>query len=272
MITPIDESVGIDGVRFHARLEGPDGAPGVVLVHSLGTNLKLWDAQIPALVRQYRVLRYDMRGHGGSEAPRGPYTVDLLADDLISLVRYFEIEDAHVVGVSLGALTALAVGLRNEPEVRSIAVCNTRADVAPEFAAAIDARNALIRARGIAAIADTQPAHWLAPSTLSRRPDLTDKVRVMLREVSPEGFEACAEAIKTNTLADHFGAIKLPTLIVASDLDGGFPVEGMRAMQQQIPDSAFSEIRDAGRLANLEQPEAFNAVLLGFLARVNRQR
>lgn len=268
MTNHVEEHVGINGSQLRYRLEGREDAPAVVLAHSLGTDMRLWDAQIPALVSGYRVLRYDARGHGQSDPPAGGVTIELLADDLLDLIDYCDIKRAHVVGVSIGALTALSVALRGHAAVRSIAVCNTRVDVPPEFAQAIDERNALVRAEGLAPLADTQPLNWVSSSTAANRPDLVEKLRAMFLATSPEGFTACAEAVKAGPLADKLDGIKLPALFVASDQDAGLASEVMRAMQARVAGSEFVEIPSAGHLPNFEQPDAFNAALLRFLARV----
>ncbi|MGH6923776.1 MAG: alpha/beta fold hydrolase [Propylenella sp.] len=264
----MDERVSVNGTTLRARVEGKPGAPWVVLVHSLGTGLDLWDPQVAAFGVDYRILRYDMRGHGGSDAPAGSYTMRNLADDLLDLLRHFAIARAHVVGISLGALTALEVAIRQPPEISSIAVCDSRADMPPEFAKAIDDRNRLIREKGMAAIADAMPERWLTPATLQNRPAIADKIRKMVLAASVEGFVGCSEAIKSAGLMDRIGAIRLPSLFVAADQDSGLPIEVMRAMQAKVPGSGFAVIPAASHLSNLEQPEVFNAILLQYLRRV----
>ena len=261
--------IAVAGTRLWVRLEGREDAPVVVLVHSLGTELRLWDEQIPALAASYKVLRYHSRGHGRSEAPSGPYSVDLLASDLLGLLAHFAVQRAHVVGVSLGALTAIAIGLRSPPVVASIAVCDTRTDVSEEFAQAIDARNVFIRANGMEPIARSAPERWLSPITLSSRPDLVEKVSGMVRGASPEGFIACAEAVKTAGLDERLSKIRLPALFVAGTDDPGLPVQVIRNMQRRINGSRFAEIPSAGHLSPMENPAAFNAALLQFLADVD---
>jgi 3-oxoadipate enol-lactonase len=264
----MDERVSVNGTVLRARVEGKPGAPWVVLVHSLGTGLDLWDPQMAAFGDKYRVLRYDMRGHGGSAAPPGPYTMGNLADDLIGLLNHFAIARAHVVGISLGALTALEVAIRQPPEILSIAVCDSRADMPADFAKAIDDRNRLIREKGMAAIADAMAERWLTQATIKNRPVIAEKVKKMVLATSVEGFVGCSEAIKTAGLMERIGAIRLPALFVAADQDAGLPIEVMRAMQAKVPGSGFAVIPAASHLSNLEQPEIFNAILLQHLKRV----
>jgi 3-oxoadipate enol-lactonase len=269
MTNHVEEHVGINGSQLRVRLEGREDAPAVVLAHSLGTDMRLWDAQVPALASNYRVMRYDARGHGQSDTPTGGVTIDLLAGDLLDLIDYWDIKRAHVVGVSLGALTALAVALRGHAAVKSVTVCNTHVHVSEDFAKAIDERNQLVRKEGLAPLADTLPRRWLSPATAAARPDLLEKLRAMLLKTSPEGFMAGAEAVKTNGLSDRLDGIKLPALFVASDQDAGVPADVMRGMQARVASAEFAEIAGAGHLANVDQPDAFNAALLQFLGRIS---
>jgi len=264
-MTSTDERVVVNGTRLHVRLDGPRDAPAVVLAHSLGTELSLWDLQVPALAARYRVVRYDARGHGQSDPPAGPITLDTLAGDLLGLIAHYRIAQAHLVGLSLGALTVLAAALRVEPAVKSIAVCDTRADVPPDFVRSIDERNTIIRAEGLKALTQSQPQKWLSPESVAKRPELVDRVRSMFVKTSAEGFIACTEAVKTSGLSARLGAIKLPALFVAADQDAGLPVEVMRSMAAQVEGSRFTIISGAGHLSNLEQPSEFNAALLAFL-------
>jgi 3-oxoadipate enol-lactonase len=261
----IEQNVNVNGATLHACIEGREGAPWLVLVHSLGTDLRLWDGQTSVFGKEYRVLRYDVRGHGRSSAPKGPYTMDQLGDDLFGLLEHFAVPRAHVVGISLGALTALAVAERNAPQIASIAVCDSRADMPAEFAQAIDERNRLIRKEGMAAIAQPMVERWITPATFAARPEVAEKVRQMVRATSVEGFASCAEAIKANRLLEQLSQIKVPSIFVAADRDAGLPVEVMHWMQQRVPGSRFKVIAGGGHLSNLDQPDAYNDVVLQFL-------
>jgi 3-oxoadipate enol-lactonase len=265
MTSRIEQKVDCNGATLQVCIEGREGAPWLVLIHSLGTDMRLWDGQISALGKEYRILRYDIRGHGKSSAPKGPYTMDQLADDLLGLLAHFGVARAHVVGISLGALTALAVAELNPPQIASIAVCDSRADMPAEFAQAIDERNRLIRKEGMAAIAQPMVERWITRATIAARPEIAEKIRQMVRTASVEGFASCAEAIKANRLLDRLAQIKVPSIFVAADQDAGLPVEVMRQMQQQVPGSRFEIIAGGGHLSNLDQPDAFNSVVLQFL-------
>lgn len=265
MTSRIEQNVNVNGATLHACIEGREGAPWLVLVHSLGTDSQLWDGQTSVFGKEYRVLRYDIRGHGHSSAPKGPYTMDQLGDDLFGLLAHFAIPRTHVVGISLGALTALAVAERNAPQIASIAVCDSRADMPVEFAQAIDERNRLIRKEGMAAIAQAMVERWITPATIAARPEVAEKVRQMVKKASVEGFASCTEAIKSNRLLERLSQIKVPSIFVAADQDAGLPIEVMQRMQQNVPGSRLAVIAGGGHLSNLDQPDAFNRLVLEFL-------
>jgi 3-oxoadipate enol-lactonase len=265
MTTHFEGKLPVNGTQLHARLEGREGAPVVALLNSLATDLGVWDRQVPALALHYRVLRYDVRGHGRSDAPRGPYTMAMLSDDLFALLTHFKAGRAHVVGVSLGGLIAMAAALARPADLASIAVCDSRADMPPEFARGIDDRNVLVREKGIHAIADMMVGRWFTQATLAAKPDYLETIRAMIRGTSIEGFTGCAEAIKLSGLRARVAQIRVPALFVVGDQDAALPVELMQAMQAEVPGACFAKIEGAGHLANFEQPERFNAALLGFL-------
>jgi len=259
------KTVDSNGTKLHVQIDGPEGAPWVVLIHSLGANAALFDGQAAALAQQYRVLRYDMRGHGKSAAPRGPYSMNVLTDDLFGLFSRFKIARTHVVGVSLGALTALAAAQRNAPQIASIVFCSARVDLSPKFVKMIDDRNRVVRDQGMNSIAKLMAMRWLAPATFSGRPDVARKVEEMVRTTPVEGFVACAEAIKTHRVTERLTAVKVPSLFIAGDQDPSLSTEAMHRVQVTVPHSSFSVLIGASHLANLDQPHSFNVVLGNFL-------
>ncbi len=255
----------VNGVRLHYRLDGPDGAPMVALVNSLGTDLTMWEPQVAALARRYRVLRHDTRGHGGSVTPPGPYTMDMLADDVLGLVSHVGAARYFVVGISLGGLEALAVGLRHPPGLAGIAICDSRIDVPPEGAKAMDDRVRLARAQGMTPIAEAMVQRWFTPPTLAAKPAYLEAVRHMLLATSVEGFAGCTDAIKHSGLSDRVAALRVSALLIAGDQDAALPIDLMRDVQSLMPGALAAVIPGAGHLSNLEQPTAFNEALLGFL-------
>jgi len=265
MSGPVDDEIAVNGVRLHFRFEGPDGAPVVALVNSLGTDLAMWEPQIPALTRRYRVLRHDTRGHGRSAAPPAPYAMGALADDVLGLVSHVGAERFHVVGISLGGLEALAVALRQPRGLAGIAICDSRIDVPPEGTLAIDERVRLVREQGMKPLADAMIQRWFTAATLAARPAYIDAVHRMLLGTSVEGFAGCAAAIRDSGLSARVAALRLPMLFLVGDQDVALPVALMQQVQSQVPGAQSAIIQGAGHLSNLERPEAFNEALLAFL-------
>lgn len=258
----------VNGILLHYRLDGPEGAPVIALVNSLGTDLTMWEPQVGALAERHRVLRHDTRGHGKSAAPPGPYTIDMLTDDVLGLVAHTGAMRFYVVGISLGGLEALAVGLRQPPGLAGIAICDSRLDVPSESAKAMDDRTQLARERGMAPIAEAMIERWFTPPTLAAKPAYLDTVRQMLLATSVEGFTGCISAIKDSALSDRVATLRVPTLFLVGDQDAALPVELMRQVQSRVPGARAAVIRGAGHLSNLEQPVAFNEALLTFLGQV----
>ncbi|MFI5011674.1 MAG: alpha/beta fold hydrolase [Hyphomicrobiales bacterium] len=262
----VEALVEANGTRLNVRLEGSSLAPCVVLIHSLGTDLTIWDEQARALARIYRVLRLDIRGHGRSDAPKGPYSMELLAADACALLAHFGIRGAHIVGISLGGLIGLALAEAKAGEIASLCVCDTNAEVSADFAKGIEDRNLLVREKGMAAIAQAMVERWLTLETIAAKPMLADHIRDLVRTTPVEGFVGCAQAIRSSRLDRALGTIALPTLFVAGDRD--MANEPVRRMHAALPGSTFVEIGGASHLANLDQPEAFNRAILEFLERI----
>jgi 3-oxoadipate enol-lactonase len=264
-MTPFIDDIAVNGTRLHVRIDGPEGAPPVVLVHSLATDHRMWDPQAQALAGEYRLLRYDLRGHGRSAVPAGPYTMAALADDLAGLLDHFDMRPAHIVGISLGGLVAVATALRGSAAIRSIAVCDARADMPPEFRAGIEDRNRVVREKGMGAVADALVSRWFTAPTLAAKPDYLATVAAMVRATPVDGFISCAEAIKNAGLRERIREIRLPSLFIVGTQDAALPVPIAREMQNDVPNARLVEIAGAGHLSNLERPEAFNTALLAFL-------
>jgi 3-oxoadipate enol-lactonase len=265
---PIDTRVAVNLTRLRVRIEGRDGAPWLVLAHSIGTGLKIWDDQVAAFGDRYRILRYDMRRHGQSDAPPGPYTTDQLADDFYALLAHFGIPRAHLVGVSIGGLTAIAVALRHESAVASIFVSNSRTAVPPDYARSIAARNRLIRAQGMDAIVQPMVEVSLSAATIAARPGVAERLGDIIRAVAVEGFAASAEAVGNNRLGEQLSKIRVPSLFIAAEADPAFPPSAVRDEQLRVPGSEFLQLSGGGHLSNLNQPVEFNAAVLDFLGRV----
>ncbi len=245
---------------FH-RFDGPDDAPVVVLSNSLGTDLHLWDAQVAALARHLRVLRYDTRGHGQTPATPGPYTLDALAGDALALLDHHGIERASFAGVSLGGMTAMAVALAAPERVDRLVLCCTSAALGP--AQGWHDRAALVRAQGMAAVVDAVLARWFTPAA---PPALVEPVRAMLLATDPDGYAACCEAIAAMDLLRHLPGITAPTLVITGADDPATPPEHGQAIAAAIPAARLLSVPSAAHLANVERASIVTTAMLAHLA------
>lgn len=250
-------------IEVEHQLEGPADGEVVVLSNSLGADVAMWDAQVPALVAEgYRVLRYDMRGHGRSPAPDGPSTVDDLVGDLLGLLDRLGIAQAHLVGVSLGGMVSMATAVAAPARVRSLAPCFTAARLGPPEMWAERAQT--VREHGTEALADAVVARWVTPAFAAREPERTATLRAMIAATSDAGYASCCSAIGAFDLVDRLGAISARTLVVAGAHDPATPPALGAVIASGVPGARLLTLETA-HLGNIEQPAAYNVALLAHL-------
>lgn len=249
-------------LNVHVRIGGPAGAPVLVLLHSLGTTQGVWDAQAAALAGTFRVVRADMRGHGLTETTPGPYSMDLLARDVLALMDALGVEQAHIGGISIGGMIAQAVAALAPERVRSLLLCDTA--MAIPTAQSWRERAAAVRAGGMAVVADTVLARWVTPDFLGAPAALG--LRTMLLRTDPEGYAACAEAIGAADLSTTTAALRLPALVMVGDQDASTPPASAEALAAAIPGARLVVLEDAAHIPTVEQPAAVTLAMRGFLA------
>lgn len=259
------QAVRVNGLLFNLRLDGPEGAPWMVFSNSLVTNLSVWDEQVTAFADRYRILRYDQRGHGGTEVPPGPATLEGLAEDAAALMAHLGIRGAVFAGVSMGAATALLLAAHRPDLVSAVIASDGQAGTAPGGAEAWQERIDLARARGMAAFADATVKRWFSPAAAEAGNPAIPRVREMIATTPEAGFVACARALQSYDFRAELPGLRQPVLLVAGEMDGAMPGT-MRGMARAIPDARFVEIPGAGHIPCLEAPGAFNAAVEGFLA------
>jgi len=259
------ETADVGGCRIAYRFDGPVGAPVVVFSNSLSSNLSMWDDQIAALAAQYRVLRYDQRGHGQSAVTSSPYSFDLLADDVHALLRRLGLGPVHFVGLSMGGMTGQNLAVRYPEMLKSLVLCDTSAHMPPPEM--WDKRITLARNGGMAATSDSTLARWFTGNFHAARPDAIARVRQMIETTPVEGYAGCCMAIRDmNQIAD-LSRIAAPTCVMVGAEDPSTPVLASELIHREIGGSELVIIEDAAHLSNIEKPEAFNAALTGFLSR-----
>jgi 3-oxoadipate enol-lactonase len=253
----------LSGVRIHHRLDGPEAAPVLVLSNSLGTDLGLWEPQLGALARRFRVLRYDARGHGASSVPPGPWTVPDLGRDVLGLLDALGIAAVAVCGLSLGGMTGMWLAANAPARVRALVLASTAARLGPPEV--WDARIAAARERGMAALTETVLARWFTPAFRAARADEVDRVRRMLLATPAEGYAAACAAIRDMDQREAVAGIGAPTLVISGTHDVATPPADGRFLAERIRGARLVEL-DAAHLSNVEAAEPFTAAVLAFLA------
>jgi 3-oxoadipate enol-lactonase len=246
-----------DGCRIACRIDGAADTHVIMLSHSLGANHAMWDGQLDALTPHYRVLRYDLRGHGGSDVSPGAYGLDRLGRDVVELLDGLEIERVHFCGLSLGGMIGQWLGHREPERLLSLTLANTTSYMGPPLG--WDERIAAVRAGGLTLMRETILARWFTPHFTD-----TAAVGAMIEATDPDGYAGCCAAIRDMDLRPTNPLIAVPTLIIGGLHDPATPPEQAQALQAAIPHSELC-LLDAAHLSNIEASVAFNAAVLAFL-------
>jgi len=256
--------VKANGITFNCQLDGAEGAPWLVFSNSLACNLSMWDPQVEELKSSFRILRYDQRGHGATEAPAGRYPFDLLIDDAVALIAALAIERAHFAGLSMGGATALALGERHGDQFDRIIVCDSTCASTPATAQQWEERIVVAREKGMDALVEPTIARWFPPETVATNPPHLDRVREMIRLTPVAGFIGCAAALANHDFRSQVATVTRPVLFLVGDKDGTAPA-AMRQMHETLRGSGFVELAGAGHISNLDRPDAFTRAVREFL-------
>ena len=246
---------------------GPEGGEVVAFSHSLAADLGLWVEQVPALLAAgYRVLRTDLRGHGGSRADAVSYTMDGLADDLVAVADALAIPRFHFVGLSIGGAIGQSLGIRYAERVQSLMLCDTQSESFPDAATHWGARiQKLAQAGSVEAIADDTMARWLTQEYRSRHPGRWRQIRDTVAACTVHGYVGCAQALTHFHYTDQLGAVRAPALVACGSDDPRATPEESRRIAAMFADGRYEEFTGARHVPNVEQPDAFNRVLLQWL-------
>src|SRR6185369_16214472 len=256
----------VNGIQINYRIDGPEGAPWVTMSNSLATTHRMWDAQMEAFTKLYRVLRYDKRGHGETDVAPGPYSFELLADDVLALLDALQITRTHFVGLSMGGMTGMTMALRKPSVLQTLVLCDTTSKDPLGDPALWQQRIDAVNAGGsMEPLVESTVARFLTPDTVKNRPAVADAVRAMVRTTPIGGYAACCQAISKLNLTDRLHEISIPTMVAVGADDPATTVEMSRTIHQRIAGSELVILKDAAHLSNLEQPDAFNEAVLGFL-------
>jgi 3-oxoadipate enol-lactonase len=253
-----------NGITINYQVDGPEGAPWLVFSNSLATSIAMWDEQAAALKDQFRVLRYDQRGHGGTDAPAGRYTYATLLDDAIQLMDALSIKKAHFAGLSMGGATAMGLAQKYPDRVDHVIVCDSPCQSTPQSAQGWEERIAVAQSKGIEALVEPTIGRWFPPETVTKNPPFLDKIRAMIRTTPVNGFIGCAAALADHDYATAVATVKHPVLFMTGEKDAA--TAPMRKLHEKLTGSRFVELKGAGHISNMERPQEASAAIRDFIA------
>lgn len=253
------QTISANNIEISYQLDGPENSPVIMFSNSLMSNYSMWDAQVAVFSKSYRILRYDQRGHGGTETIIGPYTIEQLADDASALIDTLGIDTVNFVGLSMGGFTAQMFAVKYPEKIASLVLCDTACIMPPH--SLWNERISIARNDGIEALMPSTLERWFTPPFHQTGAEQLKKVREMILGTSVEGYIGCAQAIRDMDLCDNLSSIVAPTLILVGEDDPACPVSAAKALYNGIDGSKLVIVPKAAHLPNIEQTTQFNTVL-----------
>jgi 3-oxoadipate enol-lactonase len=256
--------IQVNGHSLHVQVDGPVGAPWLVLSNSLGSCLEMWEPQIPAFSQHFRVLRYDTRGHGRSSVPPRPYAMAGLGSDVLGLLDAFDVDRASFCGLSMGGATGMWLATHAAGRLDRLVLCNTTPWLGPPEP--MNARIAQVLAEGVEPLAAGILERWFTAEFRAAEPAAVERIRQMLRTTPREGYAGCCEALRDMDFRADLPRITQPALAIAGTADPSPPIDAARQWASTIPGALFVEL-PAAHLSNMGAATGFNAAVLDFLRR-----
>lgn len=253
----------LPNARIHYELSGNNSDPTLVLSTSLGANLSMWDAQVPAFEKRFRVLRYDMRGHGQSSVPPPPYSVPDLANDLLALVSHLKIDRFHLCGLSVGGMIGMHLARNATHKLKKLVLCNTGAKIGT--LESWNARIDTVRSQGMKEIARIMPGRWFTPAFQAASPAIVSKVMSGVASLDPEGYIGGCCAVRDFDALTEVDKINVPTLVISGTHDPATPPVDGRFLAAQIPGARYVEL-NASHISSIEAADRVTEEVLSFLA------
>ncbi len=259
--------------RIHYALEGQSGSPVLVFSNSLGANYSMWNPQIPEPRKKFRVLRYETRGHGQSSSTPGPYSIELLAKDVLALLDVLakdvlalldamDLERVHFCGLSMGGMIGMWLAVNAPERLNKLVLCNTAARIGTSES--WNARIEGIRKNGMKSVASAVVERWFTPAFRQKAPATIANTLKMLENANPEGYAACCAAVRDFDYQEQLSRIRVSTLVISGAHDPATPPADGRFLAQQIPGARYVEL-NAAHLSNIEDQDRFNNELAAFL-------
>ena len=256
--------VRANGIGIHCEVSG--SGPWLTLSHSLCCDVSMWAPQLAALESRFTVLRFDTRGHGGTDAPAGVYTFDQLTDDVLGLLDALKIGRTHYCGLSMGGMIGQHLALKAPGRIDRLVLADTTSRMPAEAAPLWAERIRIAQEQGMGAHVQPTLARWFTAPWRAAHPEVMEAIGALIRNTPVAGYIGCAHAIAAIDITDRLHAVKAPTLVIAGRDDPGTPPAMSEAIAAAIPGARLAVIPEASHLSNIEQADAFNRLLLGFLA------
>ncbi len=251
-----------NNIKFNAQIDGPEGAPWITFSNSHATDLTIWDGQAALLSDRFRVLRYDTRGHGKTEATKPPYHVDQLVGDVIALWDELNIDRSHMVGLSLGGSTGIGIAIEHGDRIISLLGVDCRAWAsAPKT---WGPRIALAEAEGLEGVVPSTIERWFTAPFIEKNPPELEKVRNMIRNTSLDGYIGCANALQSIDYRDRLGQITCPSQFLAGESDPAATPESISVIRDLVPGAKFATVSYAAHIPNIQNPDEFNTHMMAF--------
>ncbi|CAM3799717.1 3-oxoadipate enol-lactonase [Polynucleobacter antarcticus] len=259
--------INANQIKMAYQIDGPIDGPSVFMSNSLMSSLEMWDSNIRSLTDRYRVVRYDTRGHGQSEVTPGPYSISLLATDLVALMDALNIKQAHLVGLSMGGMICQYIGAHHPERVLSLSLCDTASEMPPR--SLWEERFAIAKEKGIAGLVDGTIGRWFLKDFIEREPNQIEVVKKMILGTPLEGYLGCASAVRDMAQSTMLLKIKAPTMVLLGKQDPACTIDQATVLHRLISHSSMTVIDQAAHLSNIEKPSEFNSVLRKFLDSVS---
>lgn len=256
--------IEVNGHRCRYRLEGPEGAPVLVLSNSLGTTLEMWDAQLPAFAERFRLLRYDTRGQGESQVTPGPYSAELLGEDVLALTEALGLIQFSYCGLSMGGVVGQWLGLNAGSRLQKLVLCNTGAKIGNDES--WNARIASVTNDGMAETAAAAIGRWFTPQFAAAEPAVVDVIRQQLLACDPIGYAANCAVVRDADFRERLGEIGHPLLFVAGSQDPVTTLADAEFIVGRVPHAQLVTL-EAAHLSNIGARAAFDAAVIAFLER-----
>ena len=260
-------TISANGINFNYQIDGPDGAPWLTFSNSLATNLTMWDEQAVIYSEDWRVLRYDQRGHGSTEATPPPYSFDILVQDVIALWDAIGVKRSVFCGLSMGGTTGLGLAIDHGKRLTAFIGCDLPHHSPPEFVQAWNDRKAIAQKEGMAGMAAPTVNRWCTNNFVNNpeNKNNVDKLLNMINSTKLDGFLGCAGAIQTINYQERIGQINVPTLFMAGAEDSAAGPKLMEPLLKLLPNTEMHIVPNAGHIVNMENSENFNQTLKKFL-------